>query len=79
MKTFKKSRKSSENPERLRYQIYRGGRQSAGYDFPIDAIAWIGRAPIAISILDRDLSLHLKSLSPHQPPGWNDPYRTREF
>ena len=28
--------------------------------------------------LDRDLSLPLKSLSPHQPPGWNDPYRSHK-
>ena len=27
---------------------------------------------------DRDLSLPLKSLSPHRPPGWNDPYRSRK-
>ena len=27
--------------------------------------------------IDRDLSLRLKSLSPHQPPGWNDPYRNQ--
>ena len=29
--------------------------------------------------LDRDLSLPLKSVSPDQPPGWNDPYRMLEF
>ena len=29
--------------------------------------------------LDRDLSLPLKSLSPRQPAGWNDPYRMFHF
>jgi len=29
--------------------------------------------------LNRELNLPLKSLSPDQPPGWNDPYRTLEF
>ena len=46
------------------------------YDLPIRAIAWIGRAPVTISNLDRDLSMPLKSLSSDQPPGWNDAYET---
>jgi hypothetical protein len=29
--------------------------------------------------LDQALSLPLKSLSPHQPPEWNDPNRMLEF
>jgi len=28
--------------------------------------------------LDRDLSVTLKSSSPHQTSGWNDPYETVE-
>lgn len=37
---------------------YRLDRKGAGNDFD----------------LDRELSPPLKSSSPHQPPGWNDPY-----
>ena len=29
--------------------------------------------------LNRELNLPLKSLSPDQPPRWNDPYRILEF
>ena len=29
--------------------------------------------------LDRDLSVTLKSSSPHQTSGWNDPYRKQKL
>ena len=45
-------------------------------DLPKKPIVWTGGAPITISNLDRDLSLPLKSVSPDQPPGWNDPSRS---
>jgi hypothetical protein len=33
----------------------------SGYDFPIQPIVWIGRAPVTIWKLNRDLSMTLKS------------------
>jgi hypothetical protein len=53
--------------------------EELGYDLPKEPIAGIERAPVTILNLNRNLSLSLKSLSPHQPPGWNDPYRILKF
>jgi hypothetical protein len=38
-------------PERLQIQVYRAIMRFTGNEFPIQPIAWIGRAPVAISTL----------------------------
>jgi hypothetical protein len=49
----------------------RSRRQTcAGYDFPLRAIAWIGRAPVTISKLNRNLRKKSKSSSSAHPPEW---------
>jgi hypothetical protein len=50
----------------------------SGYGFPFHPIAWLGRKPVTISELNQTLSMPVKSASPDQPPGWNDPHRILE-
>jgi hypothetical protein len=45
--------------------------------YPIDPIAWTGTEPVTISELSRYLGMPLKSVAPEQPPGGNNPYRSR--
>ena len=52
--------------------------EQLGSDLPKQPVVLVGRGPVTISNLDRDLSMPLKSLSRHQPSRWNDPYRSRK-
>jgi hypothetical protein len=53
--------------------------QSAGYDFLIQPIAWIGRRLVTIPKLNRNLRKTSKSSSSVHPPEWKHAYRIVEF
>jgi hypothetical protein len=63
---------------RLTPEVYHAGRHVAGSDYPIQPIAWIGRGPVMISKLSRNLNVPLKSESSDHPPGRKLAYRNRK-
>jgi hypothetical protein len=62
----------------LPIQIHQTDRRIAGFDSPIDPIAWIGMGPVTISKLSPQTNLPLKSQPSDHPPKRNHAHRSRK-